>query len=93
MSTTTVKRDVHGLYARGAGYVWRPVYPAVYLYMPTTRYSEGNRVSVSHTGGPMASIIRNGSKERWYSHGMYIKLNEKGYVPSEDLFKPSYERW
>lgn len=97
MSKTTIKRDVHGLYIRGAGYIWRADYPVGYVhaYGPTV-LAEGDIVSVSHSGGPMASIRRtaDGTREKWYSHGSYIKdSGAKGFIPSEDLYRPDYKFW
>lgn len=74
MSKTKIRQDQHSLYIRGAGYIWRPEYPPGYSHVHgPTKLAEGDEVSLSHSGGPTASVkgSNGGIKERWYSHGTY----------------------
>lgn len=97
MSKTKIRRDEHGLYARGAGYIWRPDYPVGYSHAhgPTVML-EGDEVGVSHSGGPMASIKSATVRERWYSHGSYIRIIDGKVgkpIPSWELYRPDYTTW
>lgn len=88
---TTVKRDVHGLYVRGGGYLFRPVFPSRYPLMGGTDYTEGTKVSVRHKAGSQVGSV---GRELWFSHGSYINLqNLNKPIQSEMLWKPDYERW
>ncbi len=99
MSKTKVKRDSHGLYVRGAGYIWRKDFPIGYDHNPDltapTKFNEGDLVSISHSGGPLGSV----SGEKWFCHGTYLKFGklgepiQKGYIPSDDIFRPNYHQW
>lgn len=86
MSKTSIKIDKHSLYARGGGYIWRPV--GLDLGEFQTIFTLGDSVTVSHSGGITASISGNGRKERWYSHGCYIDIhNGMKIIPSEKLWR------
>ena len=84
MNKTKIKSDEHSLYARGGGFVWRPVCP-VFGELPT-EFSSFDQVTVSHRGGPTASITGNGHKELWHSHGCYID-NELKIIQSNQLWR------
>lgn len=100
MSRTKIKRDTHGLYARGAGYIWRADYPRGYSHAhgPTV-FQEGDEVSVSHSGGSLASVKRrdDGTREHWYAHGSYIRIVNgdlvKGWKPSDEIYRPDHKNW
>jgi hypothetical protein len=102
MSKTKIKTDEHGLYIRGAGYIWRADYPigARHAYGPTV-FQEGDEVSVSHSGGPLASIRRgDGTREHWYAHGSYYPSEHgpqprdgKKLLTSDQVFRPDYKNW
>jgi len=95
MAKTKVKRDEHGLYIRAAGYIWRYDFPLgrshVHGQTPTV-FSEGDEVSVSHSGGPLASIRSANAREHWFAHGSYLKRNG-GFIPSNNLYRPNYHFW
>lgn len=99
MSKTKVKQDRHGPYIRGAGYIWRPDFPIGYqhVHLNQTQFAVGSEVSVSHSGGPLASIRQGDTREYWYAHGSYYKMENgkliPGYKKSEECFRPDYENW
>lgn len=87
-----IMSDSHGLFVRGGGYVWRPVYPK-FTEQHSTKFNIDDVVSVNHRGGPSARITNKTNKESWYSHGCYINNQGKSDMNSENFYKPSYENW
>jgi hypothetical protein len=95
MAKTKVKQDEHGLYVRGAGYIWRPVFPVGYSHVHEDRtdFGLGDEVGVSHSGGPLASIRGASGREQWFAHGTYIDTENSRHIPSHECWKPSYRTW
>lgn len=94
MSKTKVCRDRHGLYARSGGYVWRPDFPADHRsnYDSETVLDEGSPATITHPGGPVASVRSGDIREQWFSHGSYFRASGT-HVDSEEIFRPAYECW
>lgn len=83
----TVHADIHGLFVRAGGYVFRPVFPVGYqhVYKDGTALPVGAKVKATHQGGtPLAKV----GNETWFSHGAYHAT--EGTSAS---WKPSYEQW
>lgn len=103
MAKTKVKRDQHGLYIRGAGYIWRYDFPIGYDHaygLTPTQLKEGDEVSVSHPGGRLASIKCGDIREKWITHGSYYpnrlgpQLKPGAFLLySDQLFRPDYDQW
>lgn len=92
MAKTKVKSDIHGIYVRGGGYIWRYDFPRGYKHvhgLVSSRHTEGDSVNVSHSGGPLASI----SGEKWYAHGSYYYDRGSGHKPSWSCYRPSHDLW
>ena len=86
MNRTKIKSDEHSLYARGGGYIWRPV--CIDFGKMQTVFTNGDIVTVSHRSGTTASITGNGVKEFWHSHGCYFDFeNNLKQIPSEKLWR------
>lgn len=95
LAKTKVKKDSHGLYVRGGGYLWRPIYPRNVEQLETL-HKENDEVNVNHyTAGPYAKVGTKGNIELWYSHGSYLDFKgvKTKTINSEFLFKPPYEQW
>ena len=90
-----VRQDCHGLYIKCGGYVFRPIFPVGYnhVFKNGTKFVQGDTVRGYHKGGTqLGTVQKDGTKETWFTHGFYYD-DKGGKVPSEDLFKPSYEIW
>lgn len=92
---TRVKSDVHGLYVRTDGSVFRPV-AAAHIMMTaisaddgTSVFAVGSEVQARHIGGSPFAVIRDAEhKEYWHSHGCYIGADGK-QIASDQLWEPN----
>lgn len=90
MAKTKVKNDSHGMYVRGGGYLFRPLFPEnsgyAHAYDNGTQFSVGDQVTVTHeSAGPIGTVKKDGNKESWYSHGSYFDFENNMKVIKSDL--------
>lgn len=82
MATTKVKSDVHGLYVRTDGRIYRPVRtPYGYTISHalnsredgTSAFADGDEVRARHQSSTPFCVVRaNDVEEYWHSHGVYL---------------------
>lgn len=91
---TKVKRDAHGLYVRGGGYVFRPFASRLNYYHSGaindghTEHKEGDAVSVHHLAQtPYGDVRSTARTEMWHAHGSYIGPDCRA-IPSADVWDP-----
>lgn len=89
-----INKDVHGLFIRTDGQVFRPQptphsYPTKYTTTGTTEFENGEDVRARHISQtPFAQIIGNGKLEWWHAHGCYISDAGK-YIQSKEIWNPA----
>lgn len=91
MAKTKIRSDVHGLYVRAGGYLFRPVHSRhtalAYALLPSpvsTAYREGDTINARHLAGSPLGKVGN---ETWYAHGSYIDADAK-QIPSDQVWSP-----
>ncbi|HDR9105403.1 TPA: hypothetical protein QDB04_002244 [Burkholderia vietnamiensis] len=95
MGTTKVKSDVHGLYVRTDGQVYRPVrtpYGYTISHVVNSRedgtsaFAEGEAVRARHGSGTPFCVVRaRDVEEYWHGHGVYIgKKSEECWTPVDN---------
>jgi len=94
MAKTKVKQDIHSLYVRAGGYVFRPVennYNSSganpnYRRDGTSAFTVGQEVAARHRGGTASGTVQaNGVDELWFSHGCYYGTG----IKVEDCWVPT----
>ena len=88
---TKIRRDRHGIYAIGGGYLWRPVFPPGYdhAFADGSGFAEGAEVRIHHSGGtPLAWIRDDTLRERWFAHGAPAGRTLKA-GESETMWRPA----
>jgi hypothetical protein len=61
------------------------------IFQGGTDGQEGEAVKVSAiVTTPMARVVlADGSTERWYSHGTYLKTAGPGFIPTDEVWYPA----
>lgn len=82
MAKTKIKSDIHGLYVKTDGRVYRPVASTNSYYIShtlnsredgTSAFVKGQEVNAHHRSQtPFAVVKADGVEEYWHSHGEYI---------------------
>lgn len=98
MPRCKVYKDVHGLYVRAAGHIFRPDFPVEYKDRDFEfgGIKEGDKVNVSHkklTVTANLKVVEGDTVETWYSHGGSTSYSPKIKVDSEEIFRPSHDKW
>ncbi|MDN8078688.1 hypothetical protein QZN30_04940 [Burkholderia multivorans] len=92
MANTIVKCDVHGLYVRTDGRIYRPVrtpYGPTISHAVNSRedgssaFQAGQEVHARHRSGTPFCIVRQDDvTEYWHSHGVYLgKKSQECWTP------------
>jgi len=83
-----IRSDIHGLYLKSGGYLFRPILPTDSEYPSGTKHSAGIKVKAGHIGGsPYCRVGDKNDCEYWYSHGDYFDSSTQKHIKSELLLK------
>lgn len=98
MARCKVYNDVHGLYIRAGGYIFRPDFPVGYKHLENDcgAIKQDDKVNANHCGGTSLGTVKNpetGVTETWYVHGPATSYSRTIKTKSEDIFRPSYDKW
>ncbi len=93
MSRSKVKQDVHGLYVRKEGFIFRPIFPVGFeVTNPDVTLNVGDYVKCTYNGSAAyARLVVDGDVLYWMKHGTYIipDGNDLKHIRSSHVILPS----